>query len=79
MHGQQAEVSCRKQFAKNTKIRIWRNKKMRSSSEVTEEDRVSLFIFHIIREDISYFADDNVSCRIEAVHVNYCKCRIREL
>lgn len=44
---------------------------MRSSSEVTEEDRVSLFISHIIREDISYFADDNVSCWIEVVHVNY--------
>ena len=41
---------------------------MRSSSEVAEEDRVSLFISHIIREDISYFADDNVSCRIEAVY-----------
>lgn len=26
---------------------------MRSSSEVTEEDHVSLFIFHIIREDIT--------------------------
>ena len=26
---------------------------MRSSSEVTEEDRVSLFISHIIREDIT--------------------------
>ena len=44
---------------------------MRSSSEVAEEDRIFLFIFHIIRKDISYFADDNVSCRIEAVHVNY--------
>lgn len=43
---------------------------MRSSSEVAEEDRVFLFISHIIREDISYFTDDNVSCRIEAVHVN---------
>ena len=43
---------------------------MRSSSEVAEEDRVFLFIFHIIRKDISYFADDNVSCRIAAVHVN---------
>lgn len=43
---------------------------MRPSSEVAEEDRVFLFISHIIREDISYFAADNVSCRIEAVHVN---------
>lgn len=43
---------------------------MRSSSEVAEEDRVFLFISHIIREDISHLADDNVSCRIEAVHVN---------
>lgn len=42
---------------------------MRSSSEVAEEDRIFLF-FHIIRKDISYFADDNVSCRIEAVHIN---------
>ena len=38
---------------------------MRSSSEVTEEDRVSLFISHIIREDITLNA---FSVEVSVVH-----------